>query len=428
VRQLQVEVRDGDGPGVLRLAAEHGGTLLHRYEARSDTDSAVEILALHLPNDAVGRFVEALERRGDVRLTLLPQGLIVLTPPAAHLAAEVRDVSGRSPLEIFLGGLQSVGSWRGFLSYAAAAGAVVWLGLFTNAGYLLVAAMLIAPFAGPAMNAAIATARGDAALLGQALLRYVSSLLVTMSVAGVLSLIFRQSVITEQMAATANISSAAVVLPLAAGAAGALHLVQGERSSLVSGASVGMLVAASLAPPAGLTGIAVALGDWDLLTGTSYLLALQLVGINLSGALIFRAFGMRPDGARFARGRRAVSYGSGIVSLVVLGALLAWQMTSAAPELQRSTVQQRARDVVRQAIGGIPEVALAAVEAEFTRPDIPGQRTLLVRLYAQRRGTGQEDGRLRERITADIQRAVRQEWPGVTPLVDVTLLFPPGSP
>jgi uncharacterized membrane protein len=36
--------------------------------------------------------------------------------------------------------------------------------------------MLIAPFAGPAMNAAIATARGDGKLLRRSLFRYFSAL------------------------------------------------------------------------------------------------------------------------------------------------------------------------------------------------------------------------------------------------------------
>ncbi len=156
-----------------------------------------------------------------------------------------------------MAGLQSVGSWKGFLGYAAAAGVVVWIGLYTNTSYLLVAAMLIAPFAGPAMNLAIATARGDITLLKRSLIRYFSALLVTILVALALSLILRQEIPTNQMVQTSELSSVALLLPLAAGAAGALNLVQSQRSSLVSGASVGMLVAASLAPPAGLVDLGV---------------------------------------------------------------------------------------------------------------------------------------------------------------------------
>jgi hypothetical protein len=57
------------------------------------------------------------------------------------------------------------------------------------------------------------------------------------------------------MVSISRISRVSVVLPLAAGAAGAIHLFQSERSSLVSGAAVSLLIAASLASPAGLVGM-----------------------------------------------------------------------------------------------------------------------------------------------------------------------------
>ena len=55
-----------------------------------------------------------------------------------------------------------------------------------------------------------------------------------------------------------------------------------NRSNLVSGAAVGILVAASLAPPAGLVGMAIAISRWDMVTSGLFVLLLQLVGINLN--------------------------------------------------------------------------------------------------------------------------------------------------
>ena len=51
--------------------------------------------------------------------------------------------------------------------------------------------------------------------------------------AGVLSLILRQAIATTLIVERSQISIVAVLLPLAAGAAGAINLVQSERSSLV---------------------------------------------------------------------------------------------------------------------------------------------------------------------------------------------------
>jgi hypothetical protein len=131
---------------------------------------------VHISNREVEGFLEQLQDLPKVHITLIPTGVMALQPPASEAAQQVVNVEERSPIEIFLSGLQSVGSWRGFLGYAAMAGVVVWIGLYTNTAYLLVAAMLIAPFAGPAMNTAIATARGDYQLLGRSLLRYFTAL------------------------------------------------------------------------------------------------------------------------------------------------------------------------------------------------------------------------------------------------------------
>ena len=50
---------------------------------------------------------------------------MALETPAHEAPEQVKQVQVRSPLEIFLSGLQSVGSWTGFLAYAAVAGVVV---------------------------------------------------------------------------------------------------------------------------------------------------------------------------------------------------------------------------------------------------------------------------------------------------------------
>ncbi|MBD0389089.1 MAG: DUF389 domain-containing protein, partial [Nostoc sp. C3-bin3] len=245
MRQLIIQVPRGNGKAVIDIAKSHNGTNLARFEGNAE--EPIDVVIIHLSNQEVGKVLEKLQDLPKVQITLIPTGVMTLQPPASEAPQQVVDVEERSPIEIFLSGLQSVGSWRGFLGYAALAGFVVWIGLYTNTAYLLVAAMLIAPFAGPAMNTAIATAWGDRKLLGRSILRYFAALAVTIATTWLLSLILRQEIPTSLMVDSSQVSAVAVILPLAAGAAGALNLVQSERSSLVSGAATGMLVAASLA-------------------------------------------------------------------------------------------------------------------------------------------------------------------------------------
>lgn len=424
MRQLIIQVPQGHGKDVLTIAQEHQATNLSCIDA-SNGDRALDLVIVQVSNRRVENFLEQLENLPDVQIMLLPTGVMALHPPTEQAAEQVTNVEFRSPVEIFLSGLQSVGSWKGFLGYALVAGVVVWIGLYTNTVYLLTAAMLIAPFAGPAMNVAIATARGDRKLLGRGLLRYFVALSVTIIIAAILSLVFRQDIATPQMVERSQVSTVAVLLPLAAGAAGALNLVQSERSSLVSGAATGMLVAASLAPPAGVLGMSVAIGRWDMVTGGAFLLLLQLCGINLSAALVFRWVGLSTKGARYSRGKKAVFPIALSITILALIGLLIWQFLSP-PNLERASLAQRMNAEVQQVVEQEPTADLVESNVRFTRANISGQNTLLTVLYVQRSPHATEsNATIRDRLTQTIQTRLMQQQKNVTPLVSVNVLESP---
>ncbi|NEQ24645.1 MAG: DUF389 domain-containing protein [Microcoleus sp. SIO2G3] len=424
MRQLLVQVPRGCGQQVLDIANACKGANLAQFEATGN-DQLLDVVIVHVSNGKVEELLEKLESLPNLHVTLLPRGVIALQPPASSAPQQVKDVEARSPIEIFLSGLQSVGSWKGFLGYAAAAGVVVWIGLFTNTSYLLVAAMLIAPFAGPAMNAAIATARGDGQLLRRSLYRYFAALAVTIVVAGVLSLILQQEVVTSSMNATSTVSAVAVLLPLVAGAAGALNLVQSERSSLVSGAAVGMLVAASLAPPAGVVGMASAMGRWDMAVNGVFVLLLQLVGINLSASLMFRTYGLSAQGVRYNRGKRWLFSSALAVTVLVLLGLLTWQF-STSPELQRGSREQRATAQIQKVVNDSGLAKMVEANVRFTPANIKGQNTLLGTVYVQRQaGVTKSSEEIRFLLTSTIQRQLLEQGFNVTPLIDVSVLEAP---
>lgn len=426
MRQLIVQVSRGKGEEISKIAGDHRGVNLSRVEAVSDR-GAIDLVTLYLPNGQVEDFLAEIQDLGEIHVTLLPVGVMALRPPAGKAAEQVTNIQERSPIEVFLSGLQSVGSWRGFLSYAALAGVVVWIGLYTNTIYLLVAAMLIAPFASPAMNLAIATARGDKTLILRSLGRYFAALGVTIVISALLSWIFQQQIPTSLMVETSQISSVAVLLPLTAGAAGAINLVQSERSSLVSGAATGMLVAASLAPPAGIAGMAIALGRWEMVKGGLFLLFLQLGGINLSASVLFRLYGLTTRGARYDRGEKRVFPLTLTITTIILAGLLIWQLVNS-PYLQRSSTAQRANAEVQKSIDRLNSVELVEANVRFTRPEISGQNTLLCILYVQRKpGETRSSEVLRDDITRAVQSRLRERGFNVTPLVNVTVLDPPAG-
>lgn len=427
MRQLLVQVPQGQGQRVLDSAKALKGSNLAKLEA-TDGEKPVDLVIIHISNRKVEELLGKLEELPQLHVTLIPRGVMPLEPPATEAPEQLTNVEFRSPIEVFLGGLQSVGSWKGFLGYAAVAGIVVWIGLYTNTTFLLTAAMLIAPFAGPAMNVAIATARGDGNLLQRSILRYFSALAVTISVAGILSLILQQEVATPLMIDRSQVSAVAVLLPLAAGAAGSLNLLQSERSSLVSGAATGMLVAASLAPPAGIVGMASAMGRWDMTLSGLFLLMLQLVGINLSASLVFRLFGLSARGARYKRGKPWVFPSVLGLTIVALVGLLSWQF-STSPDLQRPTRAQRANAEIQDVVNQSGLAKLVEANVRFTGSDIPSQNTLLGVIYVQREaGVTASAEEIRTRLTRQIQNHLLDEGFNVTPLIDVSVLETPNRP
>ncbi len=426
MRRMLVWVPQGSGGAVAQAAHRNGCEQTLRLAAEADGDP-VDLLVLQLPNAKVEPLVADLDRIGGLHVSMLPRGVLALQPPASATPQHVVDVTWRSPLEVFLGGLQSIGSWRGFLAYAVVSGLVVWVGLFTDTVFLLTAAMLIAPFAGPAMTAALGTARGDWPLLRRSLARYAAALGAAIATAAVMSAAFRQEIPTEQMVAAASVSTAAVVLPLAAGAAGAITLGQSERSSLVSGAATGMLVAASLAPPAGMVGMSSVLGNWGMVGNGLFLLALQLLGINLSATIVFRLMGLRASGARYPRGREWVYRVVTPATVVLLAGMLAWQFT-ASPALQRATLAQRAAATVAGVLDDTPAASLVEVSARFAGVGDAGTDTLLVTAFAQAPpGTPGGGSSLERRLSRHIRRQLESSLPGVTPLVSVTVLEAPAA-
>lgn len=419
-----VRVPRGHGNRVLEIAEGYEAVNPSRWEAAGRGDDRYDMVVVHVANDRLGPLADALEEVPDLHLAVLDTAAIALRPPVDEMAEQTQDVSPRSPLEVYVAGLQSIGAWKGFLGYAAIAGAVVWIGLVSNTAALLVGAMLIAPFASPAMNAALATARGDPHLLARSVARYVAALAMTIVVAALLTLAFGQEHPSAQVVAAASVSPAAFLLPLAAGAAGALTLCQSQRGSLVSGAGAGLLVAASLAPPAGVVGITAVMGRWDLAGDAAFLLVLQLVGIDMSGAAVFRLFGVGPQGRRYPHGQPwAARIGGGVVAAALAG-LLALQFGSPLPTLRRAGVEQQARSVVIQAVRGDPRIELLDVRADFPRPEIAAGHPLLVRLYVQRRAGTAPPDTLEQRTSRLVRQAIQARLPGITPLVDVTVMEP----
>jgi uncharacterized hydrophobic protein (TIGR00271 family) len=416
MRILTIKVAKGKGAEVKQKAQEHNGKNMSVQQVDSG-----DLVTVYLNNKAVSKFIASINHLEEAEINLTPRGVITLYPPPEESPDQVTDVTHRSPIEIFLGGLQSVGSKKGLIGYSVAGAVLVWIGLYTNTSYLLVAAMLVSPFAGPAMNAALAASAGKIGLLKQSLMRYFMAIGTSVSVTFLLSFLTGQQHATPMMLSVSHISQVSVLLPLVAGMAGGINLVQSERDSLVSGAAVGMLVAASLAPPTGLIGMALNFGNWQLVRSGVFLLIIQLAGIQLSAALVFRYMGnVTIKGVRFASGREYLFRLSMLVSVVVAG-LLYWQF-SGQPGLQKSSLNTQITEVMRNSLQELEGIETIEADARFTRGTLPDLNPVICELYLYNRNDSLTDEQVKQLVESLLYKRIKEKDYNADPMFDITVL------
>lgn len=404
MRQVFVKVPRGMGDDVLRGLTGLETRNSVKIDAH-DLHEQWDLILLHIQNDALDDLVSELESMREAHLTVNTSGVLVLQPQAGQPPVPAFDITPRSPLEIFINRTQGGGSTGSFVGYSIVAGIVAWIGLYEEVIYLLTASMLVAPFAGPALNTAVASAAGDLMLLRHSVARYAWSIALSIGVAALLSLLVGQELPTPLMSDIIGMSSLALLLPIGAGLAGGLFVVHSEDTSIVSGAAVGILVAAALAPPAGILGMSLVMLRWDLALGALWLIVAQLVGINVVAAVVFRWYRMRPERPEPTVGQPGVFPVSVGVSTLVLVGLAVIQLVTG-PSLQRTSVVQNATQAVNRMLDDRGVVQLIDAEIRYS-PYRTGPDGLVATLDVVP-VDAETDGDLSE-LEREIQEVVQQE-------------------
>jgi uncharacterized hydrophobic protein (TIGR00271 family) len=412
MRLILLKHPDSERQAIGAAAAVIGATSMGTMKADED-GRAVSLLVLR--NSQVEGLLRALAPIADLDVLIVPHEVLHLRSGAA---AEQEGIQSgmRSPTEIYLNALSAIGGRTSFLAYAALAGVLGWAGLYTNTVYLLVAAMLVAPYPNPALNTAIATARGHGRLLVRSVARYFLALAIGITAAVGLSAAFGVERAGDLAEGVAAISSAAFILPLVAGVVGGIHLSESEESSLVSAAAAGVLVAAALSPPVGIFGMALWTGETALAVRSGFLLVLQVVGINLTAAATFRLRGLGLAGPWYRGGKRVTAAIGAGATVVAMAALLGWQLSS--PDMRRGSAAREALTVARTTL---ERTEAGWVAGELTIHGVGADAVTLTTIRARWNGDPARRQPVRDSLASRIAAALAQEgYP--TPLVDLTLL------
>ncbi len=166
---------------------------------------------------------------------------------------------------------------------------VVAIGLLKDNVAVVIGAMVIAPLLGPNLAMALGTALGDTDLMWKAFKTGIAGMSLALVLSVLIGVFWPLNVESRELLARTHVGLDSAALAMASGAAAVLSLTSGIPSILV-----GVMVAVALLPPAATLGLMLGAGQIDLAYGAAFLLAVNIVAVNLSAKLGFLIQGIKP--------------------------------------------------------------------------------------------------------------------------------------
>ncbi|MXV64527.1 TIGR00341 family protein [Natronorubrum sp. JWXQ-INN-674] len=209
---------------------------------------------------------------------------------------------------------------------------VATAGLLLDSPAVVVGSMVIAPLIGPALGASVGSVIDNEDLFKESLLYQILGVVLAIAAAAVFAWLVRMTNIVPpglDISGVDEISERlapdllSLAIALGAGVAGIISIATGTSVALV-----GVMIAAALIPPAAAAGIAIAWGQPSAAIGSTALVLVNVLSVNLAGLLTLWWAGYRPEnlfsiGKTQQRVRRRVLGLAGIVLIfaIFLGAI-----------------------------------------------------------------------------------------------------------
>ncbi len=198
---------------------------------------------------------------------------------------------------------------------------VATAGLLLDSAAVVVGSMVIAPLIGPALGASVGSVINDEELLAESVKYQLLGVILAIVAAAVFAWLVRLGNIVPPGLAISGVGEIrerltpdllSLAVALGAGVAGVVSITTG-----ISVALVGVMIAAALIPPAAAAGIAIAWGEPMAAVGSTVLVLVNVLSVNLAGLLTLWYAGYRPE-RLFDRGLAERRVRRQVVGLVVV--------------------------------------------------------------------------------------------------------------
>jgi len=420
VRLVQVELPRGERERILHALDDEGVDYVVSDETSGREISGVA--QIPLPSNAVEPVLERLREAGldeDAYTVVLEANTVIsrrFDELEKEYAGEELSEDRIAQEELTAAAKDLAPSNRVFAIMTVISALIATAGLLLDSPAVVVGSMVIAPLIGPAMAASVGTVVDDDGLFRRGLYLQVGGMVLAIATAALFAAFVRYARLIPPLSDVFQIAeiqqrvapdTLSLAVALGAGAAGVISLTTG-----VSTALVGVMIAVALLPPAATVGIGIAWGDpWTTL-GSSVLLLVNVLSINLAALLVLWYTGYRPrhwfrqDEARSATIKRVAVLA---VAIVVLSAFLGGVTYDS---YQRATTEEQIRedigDVVASTNASVPfGVTLLDTEVQYTNTAIFRQADSVVVTVGV--APGESVSRVAEHINREMNESIERD-------------------
>jgi uncharacterized hydrophobic protein (TIGR00341 family) len=302
VRLVQVTIPSGKRQTVLQTLDDEGIDYVVTDETSGRENAA--IASFPLPKNAVEPVLSALRDAGlsDDTFTVVVEANTVVSQRFEQLQdayAEEKDDDIIAREELTAAASSLAPSTKTYIIMTIVSAVIATAGLLLDSPAVVVGSMVIAPLVGPAMAASVGTVVNDHEMFSRGVRLQIGGLVLAVLTAAVFAVVVRYSNFIPPLADVATVPEIreriapdflSLVVALGAGVAGVVSLTSG-----VSTALVGVMIAVALIPPAATAGIGLAWGAPLVTVGSSVLLLVNVLSINLAALIVLWYRGYRPE-------------------------------------------------------------------------------------------------------------------------------------
>ncbi len=303
MRLVQVTIPAGKRETVLGVLDEEGIDYVVTDETSGREYTGV--VYFPLPRNAVEPVLEKLREVGLDREaytvvlsaeTVVSEKFEALTEEYAE-REETDERIARQELEARADELAS--SLPTYVVMTVLSGIIATAGLLLDSPATVVGSMVIAPLIGPAMAAAVGSVVGDTDLFRRGVILQAIGIILAIMAATAFAIFVQVTNLVppgldplqfSEVEERLSPNFLSLVVAVGAGVAGALSLMTG-----ISAALVGVMIAVALIPPAATVGIGIAYGEPLLALGSSVLVAVNVLSINLAALIVLWYGGYHPE-------------------------------------------------------------------------------------------------------------------------------------